>query len=145
MTHPTVEATPDFRLADFPGLSTVDIFCGFATGRAWEAAALLGSVGASNRIEDLHIGVSVIGTLDDDSLRHLDSTLSALPMPALRTVHVSISGGLPGWAWMSPADADEWIARMSTLRLLLPKLDARGYLRLSHDGALLRQFSSSRE
>ncbi|KAJ7121690.1 hypothetical protein C8R44DRAFT_981732 [Mycena epipterygia] len=121
-------ATPDLQLSNFPGLTTLDIFGGF--GSAKSTATLLETAGVDNHIDDIHISISVLDTLDDDSLRHLDVTLTSSSMSALRIVHIVVSR--VSLSWSLARGGEQFVARMRTLRSLFPTLDPRGYLKLTY-------------
>ncbi|KAJ6451925.1 hypothetical protein C8R45DRAFT_87642 [Mycena sanguinolenta] len=122
------DATHAFRLADFLALRKLDVFGGF--GGAKPATALLASAGTAElRLAEISIRIAVLGTLDNESLRRLDTTIAGLKCAQLRSVHVSVSRTAVSWSGMPSA---EFVARMQELRGLFSLLNARGYLGLSY-------------
>ncbi|KAF7341121.1 hypothetical protein MVEN_01846500 [Mycena venus] len=122
-----LEATPDFKLTEFPALKKLDVFGGF--GNATAAAGLLASVSDTRlRLEKLNLRLVVMRTLDDESLLRLDTIVaSGLHLPALRSVHVLVTR-----VSYSGVDAAQFVKLMEGVRALFPRLDTRGYLRVSY-------------
>ncbi|KAJ7435695.1 hypothetical protein FB451DRAFT_1308915, partial [Mycena latifolia] len=118
----------NFRFGSFPALHTVDIFGGMDSADA--TVAVLGLLGADNRIEDLYISILVDWNLDTNSLNRLDDTLSGHHMTALRSVHVVLSHTT--FSWSSPDAGARFIAQMRTLRTQFPNMDKQGCLRLTY-------------
>jgi hypothetical protein len=124
----TGEATPDFTLKDLLGLKILDLFAGF--GNARPAAGLLASAGSAElRLEELRVRVSVLGTLDNNSLRHLDDSIAELHAPHLRRVNILVSRITLSW---SGIDSVQFSAMMQEVRALFPRLNARGCLRITY-------------
>ncbi|KAJ7318810.1 hypothetical protein DFH08DRAFT_891974 [Mycena albidolilacea] len=122
------EATPDFTLKDLRGLKILDLFAGF--GNARPAAGLLASAGSAElRLEELRVRVSVLGTLDNNSLRHLDDSIAELHAPHLRRVNILVSRITLSWSGM---DSVQFAAMMQEVRALFPRLNARGCLRITY-------------
>ncbi|KAJ7816530.1 hypothetical protein B0H14DRAFT_3475309 [Mycena olivaceomarginata] len=122
------EATPDFTLKDLLGLKILDLFAGF--GNARPAAGLLASAGSAElRLEELRVRVSVLGTLDNNSLRRLDDSIAELHAPHLRRVNILVSRITLSW---SGIDSVQFAAMMQEVRALFPRLNARGCLRITY-------------
>jgi hypothetical protein len=119
------EGTRGFSLLAFPALRVIDFLGGFDDGSY--AISLLETVTANNVIEHINIRISIFESLNHDSLRRIDDTISACPMSALRTVRIVFSRASP---WSVP-QGDEFIVHTRGLRRLFPKLDTRGCLRLA--------------
>ncbi|KAJ6572467.1 hypothetical protein DFH09DRAFT_1461962 [Mycena vulgaris] len=109
------KATPNFSLAELPALPESDIFSGFGGGAL--ATSLLASIPAANRIAN------------EASLRRLDATIAALPLPALRAVEIEIRKTDMSWSTLEGGGV--FALRMRGLGALFAQLDARECLRLA--------------
>ncbi|KAJ7766149.1 hypothetical protein B0H16DRAFT_1523227 [Mycena metata] len=122
-----MSVTRSFRLADFPGLTTIEVAGGLGGSDA--ISTLLASIGTTvTRLQNVTVRISVLGTPNDNSLRRLDSVVADLDAPALAAVHVRISRARV----LSVYTEENFIERMQGLRALFPKLSPRGYLRLTY-------------
>ncbi|KAJ7347513.1 hypothetical protein DFH08DRAFT_1080441 [Mycena albidolilacea] len=126
------EATTLFRLDDFIWLKDLDILGSINT--VYRAAALLESAGSAElRLEHIIVRVCIMGLLDQDSLSRADDAIADMNSPHLRGVEFQMSMTTGPRSGLS---SERFVRMVKGVREMLPRLNARGYLRVScvYDG-----------
>ncbi|KAJ7689888.1 hypothetical protein B0H14DRAFT_3050336, partial [Mycena olivaceomarginata] len=121
------EATTLFRLDDFIWLKNLDILGSINT--VYRAAALLESAGSAElRLEHIIVRVCIMGLLDQDSLSRADDAIANMNSPHLRGVEFQMSMKTGPRSGLS---SERFVRTVKGVREMLPRLNARGYLKVS--------------